>query len=151
MSLTARISSVMDITQMQKSRVSRLHKPSHLWAWHQLLRHRTWNATANTQLLHLRNQNCCNKHNWNEKLLPNYRRAKFGSICSILRPPSPDSKKCPDMPIDITFQCIYGFGMLRPRINGLFNQFWSEDKIACQGGVGGLKTCGYFNSESMLY
>ena len=32
-----------------------------------------------------------------------------------------------------------GFGMLRPRINGLFNQFWSEGKIACQGGVGGLK------------
>ena len=35
---------------------------------------------------------------------------------------------------------IYGFGMLQPRINGLFNQFWSKGKIACQGGVGVLKS-----------
>ena len=34
---------------------------------------------------------------------------------------------------------LYGFGMLRPRINSLFNQFRSEGKVACQGGVGGLK------------
>ncbi len=39
----------------------------------------------------------------------------------------------------ITFQCIYGSGMLRQSITGLFKQFWSEGKIACQGGVWGLK------------
>ncbi len=33
---------------------------------------------------------------------------------------------------------IYGFAMLRPRINGLCNQFWSEGKTACQGGAGTL-------------
>ncbi len=31
----------------------------------------------------------------------------------------------------ITFQCIYGFGMLWQRITGLFKQFWPEGKIAC--------------------
>ncbi len=39
----------------------------------------------------------------------------------------------------ITFQCIYGFVMLWPRINGIFDQFRSEGKIACQGGAGTLK------------
>ena len=39
----------------------------------------------------------------------------------------------------ITFQCIYGFDMLSPRINGLFGQFQSEGKTACQGGAGTLK------------
>ncbi len=42
----------------------------------------------------------------------------------------------------ITFQCIYGFAMLWPRINGLFDQCRSEGKIDCQGGAGTLnKQC----------
>ncbi len=35
---------------------------------------------------------------------------------------------------------MYGSGMLRGSINGFFKWFRSEGKIACQGGVGGLKT-----------
>ncbi len=33
----------------------------------------------------------------------------------------------------------YGSGLLRQSITGFFKYFWSEGKIACQGGVGGLK------------
>ncbi len=31
----------------------------------------------------------------------------------------------------ITFQCIYGFGMLQQGITGLFKHFWPEGKTAC--------------------
>ena len=37
-----------------------------------------------------------------------------------------------------TIYTLEGFGMLRQSITGLFKQFWSDGKIACQGSVGRL-------------
>ncbi len=41
----------------------------------------------------------------------------------------------------ITFQCIYGFGMLQQSITGIFKEFWAEGKITCQGVLVALIPC----------